>query len=717
MLNYDYLENYIEECTLLCKDQLIGPNHLSLFDTIGLECNTTDFARATGGGKDYNAEINRPNDNKFYGVYALKDIDYDENKSPYLHLPVVLSSGIRMPKLQLNREFFIRPVLKLKSIIPFLPFIEKDNENHLILKLGSYPSTIGNNQIELEALYQRKILDKEKEYYLIEGKKEPVYKYINNYYVRAEQFWIESNYSNGVTYKNYNKSLWFLIEPITWYVDLENRLLISKNLITANTNYSTIDEKKGLQTFEETILYKYLNEILLKEIFMMDKKLSNRKDNDIIEEDTSKMNQNKYNELFEKKYNERINQRLKKIEEICQYLPEESKKIIEEKTNKILEDFKENVEYMKPTMNRKVNLTTKITDIKMIEPGFLNKLDQMIMLLSPIKELSDREKDVIEYKQLIQKDIKRIELTNTIKDKISNIIFYSSRLGPQEKYRVKQLLEDYIDEYEKNIKDIMRHIVTDEIELESNQNYHEDFTQKIDSLFEIISKEIKKISPLINFKEVLTNNKIEWKESNSLSDFLSSIRYDISRISIKKYQEEYQKRFDSIIDKYISTINNQIENKKTEKISVHELEINLRMDLEILLNSILEKSHMIDINNQYRFNDKIHTQLKNAIDILNGTISEKNKENIDFEVITSKAQDINNKYFKGTYLNIEKLNTIKDEIIDELIKQKEIYKEKDINSLEEYNNILYNILHILTTYELDISNYLNDYKEYKPISK
>ena len=126
---------------------------------------------------------------------------------------------------------------------------------------------------------------------------------------------------------------------------------------------------------------------------------------------------------------------------------------------------------------------------------------------------------------------------------------------------------------------------------------------------------------------------------------------------------------------------------------------------------------MIDVNNQYRFNDKIHTQLKNAIDLLNGTISEKNKENIDFEVITSKAQDINNKYFKGTYLNIEELNTIKDEIIEELIKQKEIYKEKEINSLEEYNNSLYNILHILTTYELDISNFLNDYKEYKPISK
>ena len=707
MSNYDYLINYIEECTLLSKDQLIGPNHLSLFDIIGLKCNTTEYAKATSGFR-FNS-----NDNI---SYVLKDIYYENNDFSSILLSSVSSDKINSPETLFTRDTFIRPVLKLKYIVPFLPLIERDQNNLLKLDLGYYPSVFETDQKtlkELDSLLREEELHTEKGYYLIGDKKEPIYKYKNNYYIRhsANIYYLQLVNEGLIGPK------WYKIEPITWYVDLENKLLISKNLITSNANYTTLYEKDKPQRFEDTILYKYLNKTLLKEIFMMDKILSKGKDNDIIEEDTSKMNQNKYSELFEKKYNERINQRLKKIEEICRYLPEESKKIIVEKTNKILEDFKENVEYMKPTMDRKVNLTTKITDIKMIEPEFLNKLDQMIMLLSPIKELSNREKDVIEYKKLMQKDIKRIELTNTIKDKISNIIFYSSRLGPQEKYRVKQLLEDYIDEYEKNIKDIMHHIVTDEIELESNQNYHEDFTQKIDSLFEIISKEIKKISPLINFREILTNNKIEWKESNSLSDFLSSIRYDISRISIKKYQDEYQKRFDSIIDKYISTINNQIENKKTEKISVHELEINLRRDLEILLNSILEKSHMIDVNNQYRFNDKIHTQLKNAIDLLNGTISEKNKENIDFEVITSKARDINNKYFKGTYLNIEELNTIKDEIIEELIKQKEIYKEKDINSLEEYNNSLYNILHILTTYELDISNFLNDYKEYKPISK
>ena len=33
--------------------------------------------------------------------------------------------------------------------------------------------------------------------------------------------------------------IWYKIEPITWYVDMSNKLLISKNLITSNTNYTT----------------------------------------------------------------------------------------------------------------------------------------------------------------------------------------------------------------------------------------------------------------------------------------------------------------------------------------------------------------------------------------------------------------------------------------------------------------------------------------------
>ena len=603
-------------------------------------------------------------------------------------------------------------------MVPFLPLIERDNSNLLILKLGSYPSTIENNQIRLESLVQGKKIPSEEEYYLINDTKEPVYKYKKKYYVRAAQYYTNVKYSNGITYQGLHKPLWFIIEPITWYVDLENKLLISKNLITSNTNYSTFYEKDRPQKFEDTVLYEYLNETLLREIFMMDKKLSNKKNIEDLEDNNSDIKPNKMENnrsIFRIDYGKKINEKLRKIEEICQYIPEKTKEIIIRKTNKILEEYKENVEYMKPTMNREIRLSTKITNIKEIEPIFLGKLDQIIILYTPLKELSDKEKDILEYKSLLLEEVKRVELTNTTKSKISNILFYSNKLDETEQKRIKKELSEYINIYEKNLQEVMHHFVTDEIELDINQNYQENFNKKIDSLYEEITKEIKEISPLINLRDILMSNKIEWKETNSLSDFLSSIRYDISKISIKKYRDEYETEFKKIIDKYLNIINKIMYSKKINEYTLHDIEIGLRRELNSLLNSILKRSQEIDTNNKYRFKNKLLTQIINGIGVLNGTISERAKQNIDYEVITSKAQDINNKYFKGTYLNIEELNEYKDNLIKKLEEQKEIYKEKEIYSPEEYYDSLYEILHILSKFELDISNFLDDYKDHKEI--
>ena len=121
MQTYTELMEYIIECTLLSKVQLIGPNHLSLFDIIGLECNTTDFARAAGGFSKDNIS------------YVLKDIYYENNDFSSIILSSVSSEKIKSPKTIFAQDTFIRPVLKLKSIVPFLPLIERDQNN--LLKL------------------------------------------------------------------------------------------------------------------------------------------------------------------------------------------------------------------------------------------------------------------------------------------------------------------------------------------------------------------------------------------------------------------------------------------------------------------------------------------------------------------------------------------------------------------------------------------------------
>ena len=143
MSNYDYLKNYIEECTLLSKDQLIGPNHLSLFDIIGLKCNATNYAKATSGFRfNRNDKIS----------YVLKDIYYENNDFSSILLSSVSSEKINSPETLFTRDTFIRPVLKLKYIVPFLPLIERNQNNLLKLDLGYYPSVFETDQKTLKEL-------------------------------------------------------------------------------------------------------------------------------------------------------------------------------------------------------------------------------------------------------------------------------------------------------------------------------------------------------------------------------------------------------------------------------------------------------------------------------------------------------------------------------------------------------------------------------------
>ena len=70
----EQLMQYIEECTLLSKDQLIGPKHLSIFDIIGLKCKTTNFAESKCGFRVTDKNTN----------YVLKDIHIERNQNGLL---------------------------------------------------------------------------------------------------------------------------------------------------------------------------------------------------------------------------------------------------------------------------------------------------------------------------------------------------------------------------------------------------------------------------------------------------------------------------------------------------------------------------------------------------------------------------------------------------------------------------------------------------------
>ena len=687
MQTYTELMEYIIECTLLSKDQLIGPNRLSLFDIIGLECNTTNYAKATGGFRfNSNDKIS----------YVLKDIYYENNDFSSIILSSVSSQGIKSPKIFFTQDTFIRPVLKLKSIVPFLPLIKRDQNNLLKLDLGYYPSVFETDQKtlkELDSLLREEELHTEKGYYLIGDKKEPIYKYKDNYYIRHSA----NIYYLDLVNEGLIGPIWYKIEPITWYVDMSNKLLISKNLITSNANYTTLDEKDKPQRFEDTVLYKYLNETLLREMFIIDK----MKENNIIDN------------LFKTDYGKNINEKIEKIKDLCKLISPKSRIIIYKKTSEILKKYIENVEYVKPKFDRKIQLSINITDISKIEPIYINLLDNLIKQIEPLKSLIKMKEEVIQYRNMLNVKINKIHNTNKTYDKISNILFLSSKLDNSKTQEIRNKLITYINEYENIINEKIEHFLTEEIELELNDYCKLEFEQNIDKLLQYVRNEIKIIIPKKVLENALMNEEIEWKEGNSLSAFLSSIKYTITSILNKKTRIKYKTEYNNIIDKYIDLFNNPNEDDNYYS----KLSTDLRKDLNNLLEELYKESPQIDKENNDRYQIKIVNQLKKSKKILNDTITEEEKKKIDYELITSKIQDINNKYFMSSNLKSTILNILKNKLINKLEKHENNVINKPIYSLDEYNKTLKEILSDITEFEIKLYLYLDEYIKYNKLPK
>ena len=203
------------------------------------------------------------------------------------------------------------------------------------------------------------------------------------------------------------------------------------------------------------------------------------------------------------------------------------------------------------------------------------------------------------------------------------------------------------------------------------------------------------------------------KEGNSLSAFLSSIKYTITSILNKKTRIKFKTEYNNIIDKYIDLFNNPNEDDNYYS----KLSTDLRKDLNNLLEELYKESPQIDKENNGRYQIKIVNQLKKSKKILNDTITEKEKKKIDYELITSKIQDINNKYFMNSNLKSSVLNILKNKLINKLEKHENNIINEPIYSLDEYNKTLKEILSDITEFEIKLYLYLDEYIEYNKLPK
>ena len=284
----------MDKLAFLNLQQVSDDNKLELFKEIPISSNRTDFAIITGGYSGYD-------NNSYY----LKNRILDDNRG-IVKLYNIQFAGIRLayPYHNIENELNI-----------YLDY----NERLTIVTYGEYPSnSLSNeesNSLDYRYLTKDSKLQQTGKIYHIYNKNKlitvPEFQDDkDNKYVRMKIYnpnypyykRHDTKFSDGASYFN-DFYTWIKVEPITWYKDTQSGLLISEKILLSGVPYRYTDNIK----FEDTDIYKFINDYMLKEIFGDSNLLIDTKENNEV---IKQINYPSINERLQE-----IKKRVKKLQE------------------------------------------------------------------------------------------------------------------------------------------------------------------------------------------------------------------------------------------------------------------------------------------------------------------------------------------------------------------------------------------------------------------
>ena len=277
------------ECTLLTKQEVCD-NQIQIFKKYGTNAAVTDFSLLLG----IEVSSNHTCDTLYY-----RDKDYIDTraadywtKTREKDKVIAISSysfGYNSPKNMKNRYLGIRPVIKYSDILDECLNKRLSDKEVIEVEYGEYPQTICDEKIrlELEKEYKEDKLVKTNKTYVINSTKEPYntkilqeYQCNGRKYIRfiADGNQVRTKLSNK-KYIEYGKAYWIKVEPIIWMIDKEEDIAVSKKLLISGMPF----DNNYKESFEETEIYKYLNNYFIKEI-ITEKKIRDKSKLEEVEE-------------------------------------------------------------------------------------------------------------------------------------------------------------------------------------------------------------------------------------------------------------------------------------------------------------------------------------------------------------------------------------------------------------------------------------------------
>ena len=240
------------EISLLNKNNIFGQNKLSFIERI-YSYKYTDFAQILGVS--------------ISNIVITQSLYSDTNT----YLLATLYDGKELYTDIYSADTAIRPVIKYLDIQKYISSETINTEGLPETEFGEFPQERAPYELEriLEDNYLNNKLVKLKQVFTtyklesrykfnLESETHIVYEFEGKKYIRIIGRYNSyySNYSNNI--------IWIEVKPIKWIIDKEKNLVISKYAIMSGIPFDNTRTYTG--NFSNTLLYRYLNSIFIKEI-------------------------------------------------------------------------------------------------------------------------------------------------------------------------------------------------------------------------------------------------------------------------------------------------------------------------------------------------------------------------------------------------------------------------------------------------------------------
>ena len=272
--------NINSDFTLLSTAQTFGSQKIDIIKQMGFKCAISDFAILLGAYVSSKSHVDGDSSLKGRtGWWYLSSSAGDGNVRVVGPSGDAILSPVLGPEPAGKRSGGIRPALPYSNISDISPYGVRGRSGFLEVEYGEYPQYVVDTSLgrTLDSEFSAGRLRKTGKTYTTDSrhwnarseKFNPVeheeFEYNGKRYVRVKSNDTGEKFilTNGTTaYPGYY--YWLEVSPITWIVDENSRMLVSKTLLASGIRFCNDGKYEG--DFKSTEMYMFLNEYFAKDI-------------------------------------------------------------------------------------------------------------------------------------------------------------------------------------------------------------------------------------------------------------------------------------------------------------------------------------------------------------------------------------------------------------------------------------------------------------------